>query len=424
MNFTRRHILGAGAILPLAGCVKPIAPSSFDKRARSPLATALDHVDDVVAALEGKRVAILTHAAGIDQAGRRSIDVLAKVPRVRLTAIWSPEHGLAGAAAAGDHVGDGRDAITGLPVHSLYGARKTPTPAMLAAVDAVFVDLQDVGTRPYTYASTMLEVLKAAAASRTSIFVNDRPNPLGGVQMEGPVLDVSLRSFVGAWPIPLRHGLTFGELARMMNGERLAGSAPIEAALTVLPMHGWRRDRGAEAFGADGLPFLPPSPNLRSLDAILAYAGTVLFEGTSVSEGRGTAAPFLTLCAPFLEAGRLNAQLGPDALQGAILHYDNVVPTAARYAGEPCGAIHIRINEPVRYRPVEAALTLIAALLKIYPDKMRFLEGTPPFFDRLSGDAKLRDALQNGVRADALVQGWQESLIAFAERRKAWLLYG
>ncbi len=423
MNFTRRHILGAGAILPLAGCVKPIASSSFDKTLRPPLATALDRPDDLIAALKGKRVAILTHAAGVDRTGRRSIDVLAQLAGVKLAAIWSPEHGLAGMAAAGDHVGDGRDAATGLMVHSLYGARKTPTRAMLDAVDAVFVDLQDVGARPYTYASTMLEVLKAARETRTPVFVNDRPNPLGGIVMEGPVLDPALASFVGVWPIPLRHGLTLGELARMMNGEPRAKETAINAALTVLPVQGWQRAMETEVFGAGGLPFVAPSPNLRSLEAIRAYAGTLLFEGTSVAEGRGTDAPFLTLCAPFLETDRLAAHIGADALAGATLHFGQVTPVAARYKQQDCGAIHLRITDPVRYRPVEAAVTLIAALLRLYPDKMQFLEGTPPFFDLLSGDARLRAALQKGADAQRLIQSWQESLSAFAERRKAWLLY-
>ena len=423
MDFARRQILGAAAALPLAGCAKTIAFPSGHTAAQDRLTTALDRPDDLLAALGGKHVAILTHAAGIDRTGRRSIDVLAGLPGIKLTAIWSPEHGLAGVAAAGDHIGDGRDAVTGLPVHSLYGARKAPTRTMLEAVDAVFVDLQDVGTRPYTYASTMFEVLKAASATATPIFVNDRPNPLGGVVMEGPMLDPALSSFVGVWPIPLRHGLTLGELARMMNGEKMGGSAPIGAALTILPMQGWRRDMGAQAFGAGGLPFVPPSPNLRTMDAALAYAGTVLFEGTTVSEGRGTDAPFLTLCAPFLAADRLQQEIGANPIAGAILHYDTLVPLAARYKGERCGAIHIRVTNPARYRPVEAALHLIAALLRLYPDKMCFLGGKPPFFDRLSGNAQLRESLKKGVGIDAIIGGWQEPLSAFAVRRKPWLLY-
>ena len=423
MDFTRRHILGAGVILPLSGCVKPIAPSSFDNTAKPRIATALDRPDALIAALEGKRVAILTHAAGVDRTGRRSIDVLAQLAGVKLAAIWSPEHGLAGMAAAGDHVGDGRDAATGLMVHSLYGARKTPTRAMLDAVDAVFVDLQDVGARPYTYASTMFEVLKAARETRTPVFVNDRPNPLGGIVMEGPVLDPALASFVGVWPIPLRHGLTLGELARMMNGEPRAKETTINAALTVLPVQGWQRAMETEVFGAGGLPFVTPSPNLRSLEAIRAYVGTLLLEGTSVSEGRGTDAPFLTLCAPFLETDRLAAHIGAAALAGAVLHYGQVTPVAARYKQQNCGAIHLRITDPARYRPVEAAVTLIAALLRLYPNKMQFLEGAPPFFDLLSGDARLRTALQKGADAQRLIQSWQEPLSAFAERRKAWLLY-
>lgn len=221
MEWTRRNLLGAAAAaLPLTACASlPPLPDAGAYDDVTPLTTALDRPDELAALLKGKRVAILTHAAGVDRFGQRSIDVLAALPGVNLTAIWSPEHGLAGTVAAGDHVGDSRDTATGLPVHSLYGATRTPTRAMLDAVDVIFIDLQDVGVRPYTYISTIAEILKVAGPARKAIFLNDRPNPLGGERMEGPVLDMALASFVGVHPVPLRHGLTMGELARMINVE-------------------------------------------------------------------------------------------------------------------------------------------------------------------------------------------------------------
>lgn len=420
-GLTRRTLLRAASALPLVPLGACAAPLSLSLPA--PLATALDRPDELAAALKGKRVALLTHAAGVDRRGRRSIDVIAALPGTRLAAIWSPEHGLAATAAAGDHVGDGRDGATGVPIHSLYGERRAPTPAMVRDIDAIFIDLQDVGTRPYTYASTLLGVLEVAAASRTQIWVNDRPNPLGGVEMEGPVLDPALRSFVGAWPIPLRHGMTLGELALMMNGERVDGEPAIAAPLTIFKMTGWTRAMDAEAFGASALPFIPPSPNLRSPRAMLAYAGTVLFEGTSVSEGRGTDAPFEMIGAPFLDRATLAANMPPDLLPGATLESVQFVPTTSRYKGERCGGLRMTITDPQTFRPVRTALTLIALLMRLYSDKAGFLAGNPPFFDRLSGQSWVREGLLQGASADDLEARSRNDRAAFAVRREPFLLY-
>lgn len=419
MNMTRRTVLGASMILPLSACA---ARASALGDGVTPITTALDRPAELSAALKGKRVAILTHAAGVDRLGRRSIDILAKLPGVKLTAIWSPEHGLAGQAAAGDHVSDGRDGATGLPIHSLYGKARAPGAAMLDAIDIIFIDLQDVGVRPYTYISTVAEVLKAAGPAGKAVFLNDRPNPLGGAQMEGPVLDPKLTSFVGVHPVPLRHGMTMGELARMINAE-----AGHKADLTILPVQGWNRLMSAEAFRPGALPFAAPSPNLRSVEAIFAYAGTVLFEGTTISEGRGTDAPFQTIGAPFMERDRLAAAIPPDFLPGAMVDCVSFIPGASRYKGETCSGVSIMALDTENYRPVEAALTLLARFITLYPDKAGFLDaaspGKPLFFDLLMGDASVRPALLEGISVADITARWQPALTTFAERRTPYLLY-
>lgn len=362
--------MGAAASLPLMACA---VRTNDPHQNVIPMTTGLDRPKELIPALRGKRIAILTHAAGVDRFEKRSIDVLAATPGVKLTAIWSPEHGLAGQAAAGDHVGDGRDATTDLPIHSLYGKSRAPSAAMLDVIDAIFVDLQDVGVRPYTYVSTVAEVLRAASSADKAVILNDRPNPLGGEVMEGPVLDPKLSSFVGVHPVPLRHAMTIGELAGMINVE-----AGYKADLTILLVNAWSRKTGAEAFRPGQLPFVPPSPNLRSTDAIFAYAGTVLFEGTAISEGRGTDMPFQTIGAPFMERDKLAAAIPPDFIVGAMLDVVSFIPEASRYKGETCSGISIMALDSTNYRPVEAALTLLATFLKLYPEKAGFLASAKP----------------------------------------------
>lgn len=427
MKMTRRTLLGASLVLPFGVAVtgasqaKGISGQRLTPTLTPTLTTSLDRPDELVALLRGKRVAILTHAAGVNRFGQRSIDVLRRLPGVRLTSIWSPEHGLAGQAAAGEHVSDDRDAESGLPIFSLYGKSNRPSRVMLEMADVIFVDLQDVGVRPYTYISTVAEVLKAAAQAGKPIFLNDRPNPLGGGVMEGPVLDPKLASFVGVHPVPLRHGMTIGELAQMINVE-----AEHKADLKVLPVGGWERHMSAQAFMPDQLPFVAPSPNLRSVEAIFVYAGTVLFEGTTITEGRGTDTPFQTIGAPFMEAEKLAAAIPPHFLAGAELDVVRFIPTASRYKGEACSGVAIQALDTETYRPIHAALALLATMLKLYPGKADFLASPPvktPFFDLLIGQDWVRDALRKGASANDLESRWQVDLAAFAERRTPYLLY-
>ncbi|HEX2092847.1 MAG TPA: DUF1343 domain-containing protein, partial [Longimicrobiaceae bacterium] len=232
------------------------------------------------AALQGKRVGLITNHTGVDRAGTSSIDRLAAVPGITLVALFGPEHGIRGTAAPGEKVESGRDERTGLPVHSLYGQTRKPTPEMLRGIDALLFDIQDIGARPYTYVYTMALGMQAAAAARIPFVVLDRPNPIGGTAVEGNLLDTAFATFVGMYPIPVRHGMTAGELARLFNREFGIG-----ADLTVIPVEGWRRD---DWFDETGLPWLPPSPNIPRLESAIHYPGTVFFEGVNLSAGRGS----------------------------------------------------------------------------------------------------------------------------------------
>jgi uncharacterized protein YbbC (DUF1343 family) len=383
------------------------------------LLTGLERLTgDQASLLNGKRIALLTHAAAIDGQGVRSVDRLAASSHARLSLLLSPEHGLDSRAAAGAPVGHGTDAATGLPVHSLYGPSRAPDPGLFDGIDAVVVDLQDCGARPFTYSSTLAALLRVAAQTRTQIIVTDRPNPLGGVQMEGPMLDPALASFVGAHDVPLRHGLTFGELAGMINRE-----AGIGADLHIVPMRGWKRDDGFEPFLAGHLPFFPPSPNLRSPSAVTTYPGTVLIEGTNISEGRGTDRPFETIGAPFIKSEQLVTALLESGLGGIGFDPVEFTPDTSKFAGQMCQGVSLWASESVSFLPVRTGLTILATLLRLYPDQTHFLSGNPPFFDRLIGQAWVRPALLDGTAVATIEAQWQDGLARFAERRTPFLLY-
>ena len=416
---SRRQVgqgLAGAAVAAMAAPGLSATPASADPQ---PLLTGLerlvgDHADHIA----GKRIALLTHAAAVDRHGVRAVDRLAAHAGDRLAFLLSPEHGLDSRAAAGASVGDTVDSATGLAVHSLYGARREPDSALVGGVDAVVVDLQDCGARPFTYSSTLAALLRVAASTGTQVIVADRPNPLGGEQMEGPMLDPALASFVGAHDVPLRHGLTFGELAGMINRE-----AGIGAGLHIVPMLGWNRSDGFEPFLAGQLPFVPPSPNLRSPSAIITYPGTVLIEGLNVSEGRGGDRPFETIGAPFIKGEALAAALAQAGLAGVGFDPALFTPTASKYAGQPCEGVEIWASEGSAFRPVRTGLTIISALLRLYPGQVRFLEGGPPFFDRLIGQAWVRPALLDGTSVATIEAGWEDGLARFAERRAPFLIY-
>lgn len=365
--------------------------------------------------LRGRRVGLVTNPTGVDGALRSTIDLLAARRDLRLVALFGPEHGVRGDAQAGERVQSSRDRATGIVVHSLYGEHRQPTPQMLAGIDVLVFDLQDVGVRAYTYPYTLANVLRAARAADIPVVVLDRPDPLGGEQVEGPVLEPGYESFVGMFPIPMRHGMTIGELARLFNAEFGIG-----AGLHVVPVRGWRRGM---AEPGNALPWVPPSPNMPTPGAALVYPGTVLLEGTNVSEGRGTTRPFETIGAPFVDADALAARMNALGLPGVRFRPAWFTPTFSKHAGELCGGVQLHVTDRDAFRPVRTGVALLAALHALYPGEFAFQPGQPPFFDRLIGNGWVREALLAGESAEAIEAKWQPALRRFEALRRGYLLY-
>ncbi|HEX9185486.1 MAG TPA: DUF1343 domain-containing protein, partial [Vicinamibacteria bacterium] len=379
----RSFLAGWAAALPFA------RPAS----AAPPVAVGLERVEtEKGAPLRGRRVGLLGHAASVTADGRHAIDVLRGVG-VEVVRLFGPEHGLRGLAAAGEKVSSGTDAASGLPVVSLYGGRTKPSPEDLAGLDALVVDLQDAGVRFYTYASTMLLCLEAAAAARLPVVVLDRPNPLGGTLVEGPERDPAMPwSLVSVAPGPLVHGLTLGEMAAFA-----AGRPPW---VTLVKMTGWNRGM---PWAATGRPWVSPSPNLRSAEAALAYPGTCLLEATNASEGRGTDAPFLLVGAPWAKAEALAREA---ATAGFALEPASFTPEASpaapepKHRGTPCRGVRVRVTDASAARPFALGLRLLAALRR-HPEFAWVREGA--WLDTLTGTKAVRAALERGDGVETIL---------------------
>jgi uncharacterized protein YbbC (DUF1343 family) len=384
-------------------------------------------VRDGFAALAGKRVGLIANQTSRVGA-QQLVDLLAKAPNLRLTAILAPEHGFRGEVEAGDAVADAVDARTGVPLHSLYGATKKPTPAMLRGVDALVFDIQDIGTRYYTYISTMGLAMQAAAAARIPLVVLDRPNPLGGDYVSGFVLEAALTSFIGQYPIPLVHGLTVGELAHMIKGEGwLDGLGALD--LTVIPIEGWRRSmRWPDLKRA----WVTTSPNIPTFEAALVYPGIgIAGEALNVNEGRGTPTPFSLFGAPWADgallADRLNAaELGgvrfkahpytPRSIRGVALH--------PRFQGKALDGVRIVVTDPATFAPLEAGVHVLAALFA----EARAKGVAEPIANlamlhALAGTRRLHRMLADGHSAAHIIAAWQEEVARFRAQRARYLLY-
>ncbi|HSE28592.1 MAG TPA: DUF1343 domain-containing protein [Gemmatimonadales bacterium] len=346
--------------------------------------------------VRGRRVGLVANQAAVDARGRHAVERLREAG-VDLRSLFSPEHGFRGAAAPGEHVAHATDSSTGLPIYSLYGAATEPDSAALAGLDLLLVDLPDVGTRYYTYYSTTLAVMRAAARAGLPVLVLDRPNPVGGA-VQGNVLEPAYRSFVGMLAVPMRHGLTLGELARL-GREELA----IPVRLVVVPVSGWRR---GEALDATGLPFVPPSPNLRSLESLFHYPGTCLFEGTALSVGRGSDAPFEQVGAPWLDTTAVLAAVRTARLPGVRLEGRPFTPRApgdGKFADTLVAGIRLRVTDRAAYDPTATAVHLLAAVAARHPDRIGW---RPAHFDRLAGTDRLRLDVAAGRSAAEIVAGW------------------
>ncbi len=366
--------------------------------------------------LAGLRVGLITNQTGRTGDGRSSIDALDSLPAVRLVALFSPEHGIRGAAEAGANVESGRDARTGLPIHSLYGATKKPTPEMLAGLDALVFDIQDVGARYYTYVWTMMEALRAAAADDVRFVVLDRPNPITGTHVQGNVLDTAYASFVGLYAVPMRHGLTAGELARALNAEHRIG-----ARLTVVPMLGWRR---AMWYDETGLAWVAPSPNMPSLESATHYPGTCLFEGTNLSVGRGTPIAFQQIGAPWIDGAELARRLNARALPGVRFEPATFTPARpgdGKYADTTVHGVRFRATSRDAYDPTVAAVAALVELHRLYPRRFRI---SAVAFDRLAGTARLRERVMAGADVGEITAGWRAAREEFWNGAREYLLYG
>jgi uncharacterized protein YbbC (DUF1343 family) len=372
-------------------------------------------LEDRADLVEGKRVGLVTNPTGVDRSLRSSIDRLAAHPGVTLVALFGPEHGVRGDAQAGDKVASTHDPRTGVPVHSLYGEHREPTDAMLEGVDVLVFDIQDVGARFYTYPYTLANVMRAARRAGITVVVPDRPNPVGGVHVEGPVLEPEYASFVGQYPIPIRHGLTLGELARLFND-----AFGIGAELHVVPMRGWRRDAVEPGHA---LPWVPPSPNMPTPDTALVYPGTALLEGTNASEGRGTTRPFEIVGAPYVDADALAERMNALGLPGVRFRPTWFTPMFSKHAGELCGGVQLHVTDRDAFRPVRTGIALLVALQALHPDAFAFLPGELPFFDKLIGNGWVREAILAGEPVEAIEARWQSELARFEAMRMRYLLY-
>jgi len=362
------------------------------------------------APLEGKRVGLIANHTGLASDGRRSIDVLYRAPGVRLVALFSPEHGLAGSAAEGAPVDSTRDAATGLPVYSLFGDVERPTDAMLEGIDARVFDIQDVGARFYTYITTLGYTLEAASKKGMEFYVLDRPNPIDGVDVQGPLLDLDLRSFIGYFPMPVRHGMTVGELAEMYNHEN-----HLDAKLHVVKMRDWQR---TDWFDETGQAWIPPSPNLRNLTEEILYPGVCLVEGANVSLGRGTDSPFEMVGAPWINGKELAAYLNGREVQGVRFLPMDFRPLTSNFAGELCHGVQIVLLDRQALEPTEMGVELVAALWKLFPKEFN-LDGSR----RLIGSTKVLESIRAGRDPQRIWYDWQDALEKFKKLRAQYLLY-
>lgn len=379
-------------------------------------------LDDPQAILGDARVGLICHPASVDHRYRHAADLFHAHQDINLTTLFGPQHGIWGQTQDDMIEWEGfTDARTGLPVYSLYGAHRTPTPEMLADSDILVVDLQDVGTRIYTFVYTMALAMQAARQADIRVVVLDRPNPINGVQMDGNLLEPGHESFVGMYPLPTRHGMTIGELARMFNEEFGIG-----CDLTVVPMAGWRRAMWHDQSGA---PWVFPSPNIPTLDSATVFPGAVHVEGTTISEGRGTTRPFELIGAPHIDPHALAAALAREELPGMIFRPCYFEPTFQKHAEAVCGGVQLHVTERDRFPAALAGMAVLRAMIAQDPSTPIWKE--PPYeyvhdrfpFDVIAGTRTLREQLTEQISLADIAASWQPGLDSFAKQRLAYLLY-
>ena len=373
--------------------------------------------------IKGKKLGIVTNHSALLDSNVHLVDTLFHINDVTISVLFGPEHGIRGDNADGATISDGKDSKTRIPVYSLYGKINKPTKAMLKDVDALLFDIQDVGARFYTFISTLFYTIQAAAENNLSIIVLDRPNPIGGVNVDGPVLKEELTSFVGIAPIPIMHGMTIGELATLFNEAGIIGKN-LKAKLTVIKMKNWERKL---YFDECNIQWVRPSPNIYSIETAIIYPGTCLIEGTNISEGRGTDAPFQIIGAPFINSDTLYEAMKNLKINGAEFSPIEFTPVEIanvavkpKYKDQLCHGIKIKITDRTNFNPVHLGIMLIATLRDLYPTDFKFTDSR---FDKLSGDKKIREQIIANKNPVEIITSWQRELNDFKDLRKKYLLY-
>lgn len=365
--------------------------------------------------LRSRRIGVITNPTGITSEVVPDVDAFLMNGRVSLKAVFGPEHGAAGDAQDGRKIRSTTEE-SGLVTHSLFGRVLKPTKRMLEGLDAVVFDIQDVGARFYTYPSTMTYALEAARENHLRFYVLDRPNPINGLDFSGNVLHPDFVSFVGLNPVPIRHGMTIGELALLINDR-------VGAELEVIPLTNWKREMW---FDQTGLTWIQPSPNVPTLDTAIVYPGTCLFEGTNLSEGRGTTRPFEVIGAPWLDGKEWASALNSLGLHGVVFRPCFFTPYYSKYRGSQCGGVQVHVLDRDRYEPLRTALHMLQTALQGWPQDFRWLPAKPGehcHFDLLAGTDKTRIQLSEDRAVEDIVEDWKDSLSRFAERREEFLLY-
>ncbi len=372
--------------------------------------------------LRGARVGLVCNQASVDHRLHHAADLLHEHPDIRLTALFGPQHGIRGDVQDNMiETAHGTDRQTGLPVHSLYSETREPTEAMLRDVDVLLIDMQDVGCRIYTFAYTMANCMRAARRFGKRVVVCDRPNPINGIGVNGNVLEARQASFVGQFAMPTRHGMTIGELAQLFNRHFDLGSD-----LEVVPMEGWSREYWHDETDAR---WVLPSPNMPTLDSATVFPGAVHFEGTQMSEGRGTTRPFELIGAPYVVPEHYAAELNALNLSGVFFRSCVFQPTFQKHGGVACGGVQIHVTERDTFEPVITGVGMVKTAHDMYPEDFRWKE--PPYeyvfdrnpFDVISGTTKTREAIERGSSLDSISEGWQQDLKLFKAVREQYLLY-
>ncbi|HEY3359209.1 MAG TPA: DUF1343 domain-containing protein [Polyangia bacterium] len=381
-------------------------------------------LEEELGVVAGKRLGLICNPTSVDAELRHTADLLTARPDLDLVALFGPEHGVRGDAQDMISVGEARDARTGLPVHSLYGeteASLSPAPEALAGLDAVVFDIQDVGSRYYTYVWTLALAMRAAARAGVEVIVLDRPNPLGGLEVEGGLIADGFRSFVGLYPVPNRHGLTAGEIAGYLNAVYGLG-----ARLTVVRAAGWRRE---QLFDETGLPWVLPSPNMPTLDTALVYPGMCLVEGTELSEGRGTTRPFELCGAPFIDGFALAGALAAEDLPGVRFRPVTFRPSFHKFAGRPCGGVQLHVTDRRTFRPLRTGVAVLRAIRALWPGELRWRHAPyefvtdRPAIDLLCGGPTVREMIDAGEPVAAIMATLRADEAQFRAAREPYLLY-